>query len=180
MVKQVMSFSSMLRREQHRIHHHKFSPDEDSRIINAVGIWGESNWPRVIQMARLNRQPRDVRERWDNYLDPKVGAAWTEDDDRKLQTLAEDHLGQWAYIASQIPGKSANRVRTRYRQLNRQRMDGPPPVITAEVQPVVPQLPDDEFEVPEVIEEYPSFPTQFDAGTTFEGAWPWDENPPPS
>jgi hypothetical protein len=153
----------MLRRERHHIHRQKFSRDEDLQIINAVGICGEHNWPRVIQMARLNRTPRDVRERWKNYLDPKVETAWTEDDDHILQTLAEDHLGKWAYLASQIPGKSAIQVRTRYCQLNPQRMNGAPPVEKG-------CFPG---------HENPPFPVQFDDGTTWEDTSPWDENPSP-
>jgi hypothetical protein len=166
--------------QRHRVRHRRFSPQEDVRIRGAVEICGIKNWRQVIQMTGVNRTPKQVRERYQSYLDERVGTPWTLEEDQVLLTHAKDHLGQWSYIAKYIPGKSGDRVRTRYRQLNRQRVNGPPPVTAAEVQQVVSQLPDAEFEVQEVVEEYPSFPTQFDDGATWEDAWPWDVNPSPT
>jgi hypothetical protein len=97
-----------------------FSPQEDEDLMRLVHAIGDANWVHVAQHMAPGFTARQCRERWRNYLDPRLGhEPWTEAEDARL--LEEFHrVGtRWTMIAEQFPGRSGNTIRNRYFLLQR-------------------------------------------------------------
>jgi hypothetical protein len=97
-----------------------FSPQEDADLTRLVHALGDANWVHVAQHMAPGFTARQCRERWRNYLDPRLGREpWTEAEDARL--IEEFHrLGtRWTMIAEQFPGRSGNTIRNRYFLLQR-------------------------------------------------------------
>jgi hypothetical protein len=110
-----------------------FSPQDDEELAGLVRAVGDGNWVHVSQRMPPGFTPRQCRERWRNYLDPRLGREpWTEAEDARL---VEEFLRlgtRWTMIAEQFPGRSGNTVRNRYFLLVRKsekktRVSRPPP-----------------------------------------------------
>jgi hypothetical protein len=86
----------------------KNSEDIEWRTIS-VQLFSESK-------GTFFRGQKDCRERWRNYLDPKVlKDAWTEEEDEKLMRLVEDHGFRWSYISRKFHGRrTEHMVKNRY------------------------------------------------------------------
>jgi hypothetical protein len=111
---------------KHRPHHFtpkvKFTAAEDELLRALVQRYGPGDW-RSISSYIGSRNPRQCRERWQNYLDPRVSdpCVWSsEEDARLLATFAE--IGtQWSTLASYFPGRSTNNVKNRFVALQRRK-----------------------------------------------------------
>jgi hypothetical protein len=91
-----------------------FNAQDDEELSRLVRSLTEENWTYVAQnMSRLFTS-RQCRERWRNYLDPRLQhVSWTDTDDARL---LDDYtrLGtRWTVIAAGFPGRSGNSVRNR-------------------------------------------------------------------
>jgi hypothetical protein len=49
----------------------KFTPEEDGTLTHLVTHYGTSNWKGIASLMGT-RNARQCRERWNNYLDPKL------------------------------------------------------------------------------------------------------------
>jgi hypothetical protein len=99
----------------------KFSPEEDQLLTDAVNSIGTGDWHAVSRLV-ASRKPRQCRERWTNYLDPRlVDVPWTpEEDDLLKQKFAE--IGtRWNQLAAVFPSRSTNAVKNRCLRLHRTR-----------------------------------------------------------
>ena len=57
-----------------------------------------------------------MQGRWRRHLDPSINRdTWKAKEDTKLLDLYEQHGCQWAVIAKQIPGRTAQQTRARSR-----------------------------------------------------------------
>jgi hypothetical protein len=98
----------------------KFESDEDTRLIEAVRIFGTTDW-WLVASAVPNRTARQCRERWSNYLNPTLNSnAWTEAEDRLLFEKVEQLGCRWNVIVNFFDGRSKNSLRNRYRSAQRQ------------------------------------------------------------
>ena len=60
----------------------KFTPEEDQRLMSLVMKYGTRDWLYISQKM-MSRNPRQCRERWNNYLNPNLTAEpWTIEEDR--------------------------------------------------------------------------------------------------
>jgi hypothetical protein len=92
---------------------HTFSPDEDVQLKQLVARLGEQ-WREVAaQMA--NRNARQCKERWTNYLSPSVRLdPWTEEEDQLLVEKVNACGFAWSVIAQAFNGRSDNDVKNRW------------------------------------------------------------------
>ena len=102
-----------------------WTSEEDRQLRQAVDEYGSQDWT-VISASVPGRSRKQCRERWHNHLSPEVkNDPWTQAEDQQLFALQAQHGKQWARIATELPGRSANAVKNRWygshsRQKNRQ------------------------------------------------------------
>ena len=99
------------------IRRQKFTPEEDEKIRICVVRHGQYNWDAIAEEFGGTRSKRQIRERWQSYLDPKCTNEWTEEEDTILLSQYHEIGPKWSVIAKAIGNKSAIVVRNRYRVL---------------------------------------------------------------
>ena len=75
----------------------------------------------MISKFLENRQksPKQCRERWYNYIDPSIDAAWSEDDILTLLVHVSIFGTKWTQISNMMSGFSAAAVKNMYIKLRR-------------------------------------------------------------
>ena len=94
---------------------------EDNKLRALVlqhGSAGLGIWEGISEGMNRQRNPKQCRERWNNFLDPtlKIGN-WTEEEDGKLMSLYAELGSKWAKISRQLSGRTSDRVKQRYKTL---------------------------------------------------------------
>jgi hypothetical protein len=102
----------------------KFTEDEDRQIRALVARFGRDAWDEVSSAMGHERTNRQLRERWQNYLNPELALQYTETEDRTLQELYAKIGPKWAKIAGVLGRKSAISTRNRHRALQSMRARG--------------------------------------------------------
>lgn len=86
------------------------------------------NWKEVTECIP-GRTSKQCRERWFNYLDPKLKPAraeWTEEEDVRLCELINVHGHKWSLVARLLnSGRTENTVKVRYTAIVREFKDVP-------------------------------------------------------
>jgi hypothetical protein len=99
----------------------RFSRDEDERLIDLVGIYGTTNWTYIATMME-NRNPRQCRERYANYLNPALRQdVWTPEEDRVLAEKYHEFGSKWNKIAKFFLNRSDIALRNRWQLIERHR-----------------------------------------------------------
>jgi len=76
-------------------------------------------WDQIAG-EKLNRTAKQCRERWANILDPNLrNDDFTEEEDKRIIALHEQHGNQWKKIATFLNGRTGNRVKSRFYSLSR-------------------------------------------------------------
>jgi hypothetical protein len=92
----------------------KFTHREDAMLVESVRIHGISNWS-VVASALPGRNPRQCRDRWENYVNPDLTQQeWTDLEDALLLQQIEQIGPHWSRIAAFFPGRSKNHIRIRF------------------------------------------------------------------
>ena len=98
----------------------KLTPDEDQKLINLVMKYGSRDWLYISQKM-MTRNPRQCRERWNNYLNPNLTSEpWTTEEDRLLIAKFQEYGCHWSKISKFFSKRSHNSVRNRWQLLLRQ------------------------------------------------------------
>jgi hypothetical protein len=113
--------------QKKEIRHTKFTDDEDSQLCALVQQYGMDSWDKIAAMMGNQRTKRQLRERWQNYLNPELVLSYTEDEDCALVRLYSQVGPQWAKIAAVLGKKSAISTRNRYRSLQSMKARGVKP-----------------------------------------------------
>ncbi|EAY14130.1 Myb-like DNA-binding domain containing protein [Trichomonas vaginalis G3] len=78
---------------------HKFTKAEDELLKSLVEKYGEANWV-VVSAQMKTRSPRQCRERYKNYLSPKIqNGPWTPEEEALLVEKVKEFGQRWANIA---------------------------------------------------------------------------------
>lgn len=97
----------------------KFTLQEDMLLYNAVRNHGTDDW-HVIASKVPGRNPRQCRERWNNYVNPSlISTPWTAEEDYLLMKKYQELGSHWCAIASYFSSRSTNSVKNRFIILNR-------------------------------------------------------------
>jgi len=90
-----------------------WTKDEDKIIIDCMKL-GVTKWSKIAERipGRIGRQ---CRNRWFNYLDPRIKkGAWSEEEDKILFELQNRMGNRWCEIAKLLPGRSEKAVTRRW------------------------------------------------------------------
>lgn len=92
----------------------KFTPEDDVRLVQLVMSRADRDWIWISQQM-VNRNPRQCRERWHNYLDPSLQrGGWTPEEDKLLIEKKKEMGPHWNAIARFFSGRSGNSIRNRW------------------------------------------------------------------
>lgn len=115
----VVPFGNMKSKRQSFKPHSKFSEEDDSRLRELVQEYGENSW---IQIANLmpGRNSRQCRERWLNYLSPKLNTnTWTPEEDSLLLEKQKEIGTSWVKISKFFEGRTDQMCKNRFFLLQR-------------------------------------------------------------
>lgn len=100
---------------------HKWTLEEDNLLLEAVDTSNKNiSWEKIAKLIP-ERTPRQCRDRYSNYLNPKIASqGWTLEEENLLRDLYVQLGGQWKSIASRLgTNRSPNAVKNRYNKLNK-------------------------------------------------------------
>ena len=112
-----MDFSMMNRRSGPK---KKFTPEEDERLRQLVGEFGEFEWEKIASMFP-NRNPRQCHDRWKFYLNPKINKTpFTKEEDWLLINLVCKYGGMWVQISKHFKNRSDVQMKNRWKALQKE------------------------------------------------------------
>lgn len=95
----------------------KFSTEDDNKLRKLVSQYGTKSWSLIASKFK-NRNSRQCRDRWNNYLSPKNNhSKWSNNEDIQLMNLFLMIGKQWSKLALFFPKRTPVNVRNRCRQL---------------------------------------------------------------
>ena len=96
-----------------------FTADEDIKLIKLVQLTGVGKW-KLISSYFPNRNSRQCKERWNNFLNPDINKKpWTEEEDKLLFEKYEEFGSQWKVISTFFNQRTHISLRNRMMKLKR-------------------------------------------------------------
>lgn len=96
-----------------------WSKDEDTKLLELVRE-NPKNWGHVARGID-GRTAKQCRERYHNHLNPTIKKGdWTLYEDEVILRRQKELGNKWADIAKQLPGRTENSVKIRWKSINRQ------------------------------------------------------------
>lgn len=97
---------------------YKFTLQEDKAIIDNVIIYGH-NWKQIAMIFPTRRSARQIRERYNNYLSPKLSTTWTTEEDCLLMEKYTELGPKWAMIARYFQDRTDIQIKNRFYHLRK-------------------------------------------------------------
>jgi hypothetical protein len=99
--------------------HAKFSAADDDQLCSLVTTLGTNNWTRIAERIG-DKNPRQCKERWFNYLCPALNtASWSREEDMLLLQKFMEFGNKWVRIAQFFPNRTDSMVKNRFNKLQR-------------------------------------------------------------
>ena len=96
----------------------KFTDIEDIKLVNIVMKMKKINWKQVSSLMG-NKTPRQCRERYNNYLSPKVqNKTWTDEEDKLLLEKYSIYGPQWSFLTQFFKNRAAVNIKNHYTKLS--------------------------------------------------------------
>jgi len=120
-----------LRPELAHIRNGTWSEAEDEKLRGLVNAHASTHggvdilgmWKGISRAMGWQRTPKQCRERWRHFLDPKLKVgAWTKEENEKMMALYDKLGRKWSEISKQLPGRTAGRVKRQAEALLRDRV----------------------------------------------------------
>ena len=100
-------------------------PQEDNTLRQIIESQGIRAWSLVAKELNMRvhkgipvRQGKQCRERYYNHIDPRlVKGNWTAEEDVYIMTQQQVIGNKWSKIAKQLPGRTENQVKNRFKSL---------------------------------------------------------------
>lgn len=90
-----------------------FSKDEDAKLKELVNCYG-TNW-NAISEKMGNRNARQCKERWTNYLSPNViMKPWTSEEDEFLKNKLAEFGPKWVKISTYFQNRTDIQLKNRW------------------------------------------------------------------
>lgn len=106
-------------KESKIIRRKKFTSEEDALIRELIPKLGDKNW-MMMSKHLPGRTPRQVRDRWKNYLCPTItNDPWTAADDTLLYKYVMQYGPHWVTIAKLMPGRTDSNLKNRWSLMRR-------------------------------------------------------------
>ena len=100
----------------------RFTPEEDQKLRNLVKRYG-MNWKK-IQHSFPSKTKRQLKDRWNYYLNPELKSApFTPDEDILLESKLNELGAKWRQIATFFPGRTDVALKNRWKMIQRHRND---------------------------------------------------------
>ena len=97
----------------------KFTAEEDALLIDLVNKNGAHDWRRIAAQVP-NRNARQCRERYKNYLAPSItNSPWTLENDEQLKSLILQLGPQWSRITKSFPNRTDVFLKNRWVTIQR-------------------------------------------------------------
>ena len=94
-----------------------FTLEEDNRLRILVSQYGSKDWNLISEMM-VSKNPRQCRERWNNYLNPILTTSpWTLEEDHMLVRKYGEYGPHWSKIAHHFVNRSENSIKNRWKTL---------------------------------------------------------------
>ncbi|OHT05498.1 hypothetical protein TRFO_26770 [Tritrichomonas foetus] len=91
-----------------------FTEEEDAKLVRIMETTEFHNWSEVASHFE-NRNARQVRDRWTNYLNSEINnGPWSKDEDRQLAELYNQYGPRWATISKFFVKRRENNVKNRW------------------------------------------------------------------
>jgi hypothetical protein len=104
----------------------KFTPKEDAHLLDLVAEYGTKDWISISALMG-DRNPRQCRERYNNYLNPKLcNRLWSPEEDALLDEKVKQFGTKWNTIGHFFPNRSDMSLRNRWMMIERRRAKGEP------------------------------------------------------
>jgi hypothetical protein len=95
----------------------KFTAEEDELLRRLVSTNAEKSWNEIASMMR-GRTARQVRERYQHYLNPSVNVGWwSSEEDALLLQMFEVYGPQWSVLRQFFNGRSCVNIKNRWTTL---------------------------------------------------------------
>jgi hypothetical protein len=102
----------------------KFSANEDTLLVSLVHQFGTNCWAKVAKLID-GRNPRQCRDRWLNYLSPKVSLGpWTMDEEAMLTRKFIEFGPRWRVIATFFSTRSDVNIKNHWQLMQRRARRG--------------------------------------------------------
>jgi hypothetical protein len=99
-----------------------FTPQEDFELARLINEHGVDDWGFIARNMPNEFTARQCRERWKNYLDPRLHhCPWTDEEDRRLMREFNRVGPKWIPLSRMFPGRSGNAIRNRVFVLRRKK-----------------------------------------------------------
>jgi hypothetical protein len=94
---------------------------EDLKLRTIVEKHGSKNWD-LISSLMINRNSRQCKDRWENYLSPKVDLSlWTKEEDNLLIARRNEFGTHWVQIQHFFPKRTDIALKNRWNFLQREK-----------------------------------------------------------
>jgi hypothetical protein len=93
----------------------KFTPDEDALLRSIVEEDKAKDWTEVAALLP-GRNARQCRDRWSNYVNPKIESApWTQEEEELLEAKFRQYGSKWYQIGAFFPNRSKAQLKCQWR-----------------------------------------------------------------
>ncbi|KAK8865516.1 hypothetical protein M9Y10_011072 [Tritrichomonas musculus] len=95
----------------------RFTREEDEKIKKLVNIFGTQSWI-LISKFMLGRSPKQIRDRYSNYLIPGLFLGeWSKEEDELLIKLFDQYGPKWSIIQNFFPNRGNNSIKNRWHNI---------------------------------------------------------------